>query len=252
MDMEHFFDTERTIGKGLGFLLYGPVHLVWLAITVVIITISCFHYRRLSPAGRVCWKRTVSVLLLTDEILKLILLFVGGNFTKNYLPLHLCNINIMVIAWHAWRPSQTVGSFLYCICVPATLAALLFPGWEKLPVLNFMHLHSFTLHILLALYPVVLTVNGEIKPRAKDIPRCMMLLFAMAVGVYCVNLVLDTNYFYLMKAPKGNPLYWFYKAWGHHWLGIPILVFGALLLMYGPVEIRCYLQSRRKHTLTAK
>lgn len=235
--MEHFLDTERTIGKGLGFDMFGGVHLAWLAVTVLVIFLSCLHYRRLTDTGKDRWKKTVALFLIADEIFKLVLLFVGGNFTKNYLPLHLCNINIMVIAFHAWKPNDKVGNFLYAICVPATAAALLFPGWEKLPVLNFMHLHSFTLHIMLAMYPIVLTVNGEIKPRLKTIPACLGMLLVLAAAVFCVNLVLDTNYFYLMEAPKGNPLYWFYQVWGNHRLGYPFLVGGALMIMYLPVEV---------------
>lgn len=250
--MEHFLDTERTIGKGLGFSLFGSVHLAWLALTTIVIVFSCLHYRKLNDQDRGRWKKIVAVLLILDEIFKLVLLFVGGNFTKNYLPLHLCNINIMVITFHAWKPNRMVGNFLYAICVPATLAALAFPGWEKLPVLNFMHLHSFTLHILLALYPIVLTVNGEIKPRAKDIPRCLMLLIGLAAVIYCINLALDTNYFYLMKAPKGNPLYWFYKNWGNHRLGFPVLIGAALMLMYVPIEINSYLKARKESPSIAK
>jgi hypothetical integral membrane protein (TIGR02206 family) len=252
MDMEHFLDTEGTIGKGFGFSLFGSVHLTWLALTGVLVLFWCVRYRHLSEQGKDRWKKTVAVLLILDEVFKLTMLLVGGNFTKNYLPLHLCNINIMVIAFHAWRPNQVVGSFLYAICVPATMAALAFPGWETLPVLNFMHLHSFTLHMLLALYPIVLTVNGEIKTRAKDIPRCLMLLIGLAAVVYCVNVLLGTNYFYLMKAPKGNPLYWFYQKWGNHRLGFPFLVGAALLLMYIPVEINHFLKAHKKSLYIVK
>lgn len=242
--MEHFLDTEGTIGKGLGFPVFGAVHLIWLALAVLIIGVSCLYYRKLSEQGKDRWKKTVAVLLIFDEIFKLSLLIVGGNFTKNYLPLHLCNINIMVIAYHAWKPNAMVGSFLYGICIPATLAALIFPSWEKLPVMNFMHLHSFTLHILLALYPAVLTVNGEIKPRARDIPKCLMMLIALAAIIYCVNLLLDTNFFFLMEAPKGNPLYWFYQNWGNHRLGFPVLIGAALVLMYAPIEINNHFKNR--------
>lgn len=63
------------------------------------------------------------------------------------------------------------------------------------------------------------------------------MLLALAAVVFCINLVLDTNYFYLMEAPKGNPLYWFYQVWGNHRLGYPFLVGGALMIMYLPVEV---------------
>ncbi len=243
--MEHFLDTVRTIGSGLGFQLYDEVHLAWLCLTVLSVVVGCLHYHRLSEHHREIWRKVIALLLIFNEVFKQVCLQLGGNFTINYLPLHLCNINIFLIAWHAWRPNETLGNFLYTICVPATVAALLFPTWEKLPVLNFMHLHSFTIHILLALYPLVLTVNGDIKPNLKAVPKCLGLLAAMAGGIYCVNLALGTNYFYLMNAPKGNPLYWFQANWGNHLLGIPVLIVAVLAVMYLPVEL--YHRRKQQH-----
>lgn len=235
--MEHFLDTEATIEDGLGFGLFDGVHLAWLAVTVAVIAAGCLLYCRLGDSGKSRFRKTVAVTLVADELFKLVMLFVGGTFTKKYLPLHLCNINIFLITYHAWKPSEMVGKFLYLVCAPAALAALLFPGWADLPVMNFMHLHSFTLHILLAMYPIALIVSGAFKPRLRDVPRCLGILLGEAVAAYCVNVLLDTNYFYLMEAPEGNPLYWFQQTLGNHWLGFPVLIAAALLLMFLPVWI---------------
>ena len=235
--MEHFLETEGTIKDGLGFALYDSVHLAWLAVTVATIVAGCLLYCRLGESGRSRFRKTLAVVLVVDEVFKLVLLFVGGTFTKNYLPLHLCNINIFLIVFHAWKPTDAVGKFLYLVCVPAAMAAVLFPAWTDLPVMNFMHLHSFTLHILLVLYPIALLAGGDVKPRVADVSKCLGILLAEAGVVYGINLLLDTNYFYLMEAPFGNPLYWFQQNWGNHWLGFPILIAAALLLMFLPVWI---------------
>lgn len=244
--MEHFLDTVKTIDKGLGFDLFGPVHITWLVVCVLSVVAGCLHYRSLSDHGKETWRKCLALLLIANEVFKQVCLDIGNTFTLNYLPLHLCNINIFLIALHAWHPNRTIGNFLYTICVPATVAALLFPGWTKLPVLNFMHLHSFTLHIMLAVYPLVLTVNGDIKPRIKDIPKCLCMLAVMAAVIYCINLGLGTNFFYLMKAPKGNPLYWFQQNWGDHRLGFPILIVAVLAVMYLPVEVYQHRKSDKR------
>lgn len=235
--MEYFLCTEAVIPDGLGFALFDGVHLAWLAMTVLAIAAGSLLYCRLTDAWKGRFRKILAMLLVADELIKLVLLLAGGTFTKNYLPLHLCNINIFLTVYHAWKPNEAVGKFLYLVCVPAALAALLFPAWTDLPVLNFMHLHSFTLHILLVLYPAVLVLSGEVKPRLSDVPKCLGILFAEAVVAYCVNLLADTNYFYLMEAPKGNPLYWFQQTLGNHWLGFPVLIVAALLLMFLPIWI---------------
>jgi len=242
--MEYFLYTKGTIPKGLGFSHFDMTHIIWLLVTVFALIYGCRYYKRLSLEGRSRWKKCMALLLIVDEVFKQACLIIGGRFTLGYLPLHLCNINIILIAIHAFKPSKTIGNFLYSVCLPGTMAALLFPDWTKMPVMNFLHLHSFTLHILLAVYPVVLVYNGEIKPRAKDIPRCLGLLLAMAAVIYVVDVALDQNFFYLMDAPKGNPLYWFKKNWGDHRLAFPVLITAVLTVMYFPIEL---LESIKKH-----
>lgn len=236
--MEFFFETEKTIEKGHGFKNFDTEHLLWLAATVVIILIFTLHYRKLKPESRGKWRKTVAVLLVLDEVFKQACLLIGGNFHPSFLPLHLCNANIFLIAIHAWRPHKTIGNFLYVICIPAAIAAMAFPAWDKLPWLNFMYLHSFTVHILLLLYPIALTAGGDIRPEAKQIPKVLVLLAVLAVVEQCFNLLWDTNFFYLMRSGgKNNPLYWFEKNWGDHFYGLPILVAGAMIVMYAPVEL---------------
>lgn len=138
-----------------------------------------------------------------------------------------------LIALHALRPTRLVDNFLYAVCIPAALAALLFPTWVRLPPANFMHLHSFTVHILLATYPIMLTAGRDIRPQAKYLPGCVGLALALAVPVYCINLALGTNFMFLMRADAGNPLRLFEQAFGNHLLGYPVLAGAIFAVMYG-------------------
>lgn len=185
-------------------------------------------------------------LLLLDEAIKIAGLAAFGNYEVSYLPLHLCSINIILIAVHVLKPSKTLGNFLYSICIPAAIAALLFPTWTKLPLLNFMHIHSFTVHILLATSPIMLTAGGDIRPTAKELPKSLLLLMGLALPVYVVNLRCDTNFMFLMEADKGNPLYWFEEMWGSHFLGFPIIMAGVFLVMYFPHIVRYFKKKKAK------
>ncbi len=244
--MRYFLDTVETIPVGVGFSHFGTLHLIWLAVFLLITVANCLWFRRLGVSGRDRWKKAVALLIVADELFKMLMLTIGGRYNFTYLPLHLCSINIFIIAIHAWKPNKTLGRFLYTVCIPGALAALLFPTWTSLPLQNFMHIHSFTIHSLLAMYPVVLAVSGEIKPRAKQIPKCLLLLICMAVPIYGINLLLDTNFMFLMYAETGNPLYWFQEAWGNHLLGFPILIVVIVIVMYLPLEL--YRKIKKKLT----
>ena len=243
--MKYFMHTTGTVPKGLGFKHFDETHLCWLALFLLLAVALCLLYRRLGETGRRRFRYIMAALIVGNELFKVICLVIGGRYTINYLPLHLCSINIVLIAIHAFRPSKALDNFLYTIGLPTAIMALLFPTWTKLPVLNFSHLHSFTVHIELALYPLVLTVGGDIRPRARYIGKCLLLLFCLAAPVYIFNCLFDTNFMFLMSADKGNPLYWFAKNWGSHLWGYPVLGTAVLAVMYLPVEL--YHTYRRHH-----
>jgi hypothetical integral membrane protein (TIGR02206 family) len=232
--VEHFWKTVEVIPEGIGFAHYGALHLCWLAAFAVLAVLNCILYRKLGQKGRKIWRIVVASLLVLDEIYKQIPLFVNGLFTLGYLPLHLCSINIFVIAFHALKPTKSVGNYLYTVCIPGAMAALLFPTWNALPGANYMLIHSFTVHILLALYPIVLTVSGEIKPELKELPKALLLLTGLAAFALICNLLMDANFMFLMYADPGNPLYLFKELWGSHLLGFPVIITGVLLVMHTP------------------
>lgn len=237
--MNHdFLQTVETILPGRGFPLFGTIHLTWLAVFLLIAVINCCWYRKRSATARMRWKRAVAILLIADEIFKFTVLAAGGNLSWFYLPLHLCSINIFLILWHAISPNRHIGAFLYTVCIPGAVAALLFPAWNTLPVSSAMHIHSFTAHILLALYPVVLTAAGEICPTLRQLPWCLAMLAVLAGGIFGVNLLLGTNFMFLMYAEEGNPLAWFAAHWGSHLWGFPVIAAGVIVVMYLPLFFR--------------
>ncbi len=235
--MEHFWETSGTIEAGHGFSHFDTLHISWLIAMVLILAINALWYRKLGETGKTRWRKTVAILILADELFKMAVLTFTGNYTWGYLPLHLCSINIFVIAIHAWKPSPLLSNFLYTICLPGALAALLFPSWTKLPFFNAMQLHSLTIHILLAMYPFVLATAGQLQLSYKMLPKCLGLLVLMAIPVYGINVLLDTNYMFLMYAEKGNPLLWFETNWGSHLLGFPVIIAAVLTVMYLPLEL---------------
>lgn len=243
--MQYFLDTTETIPSGVGFSQYGGLHLAWLAIFLGVTVANCIWYRRLGAKGKDRWRKTVAILLLADEVYKVVMLAIGGRYLASYLPLHLCSINIFIIAIHAWKPSAFLDGFLYTVAIPGAMAALLFPSWTSLPIGNFMHLHSFTVHILLALYPIVLATAGELAPSLKKLGKSLLLLVGMAIPIYVINLLLDTNFMFLMSADEGNPLYLFEQLWGNHLYGFPVIIVGVMLVMYGPLLIFRKIKEKR-------
>ena len=232
--MQNFFFTAETAPAGIGFDLFSPLHLMWLALLIVFAVFCGNIYKKAGEKKRKTLRLTFAALLLADEIFKHVMLIAADSWLPKYLPLHLCSINIFLIIYHAFRPNKTLGTFLYTACIPAAVAAMLFPTWTCLPFLNFIHLHSFTVHILLAVYPMMLLSGGDIVRDIRKVPHCIGILLVMAAINFAVNLALDTNFMFLMYAPEGNPLYWFQQTFGNHFIGFPVLIAAVVVVMYLP------------------
>lgn len=243
--MTYFFDSVETIEPGHGFTYYDSLHLSWLALFVVATVFSCIWYNKMSDPAKKRWKKIVATCIIIIELCKYVFRLSTGTFVLEDLPFHLCGLNIFMIAINAWKPNKTVNNFLYFTCIPGALAALLFPDWYALPLGNYMHLHSFIIHILLTMYPIVLLVNGELKPSIKDMPKALLLLLILAVLVFGLNQLWDSNYMFMSYVEDGNPLQIFENLWGNHLYGYPIVVAAVLLVMYGPLELVHKLRKNR-------
>ena len=231
--MSNFLHTSDTIPEGFGWTHFCPMHLAWIAGAVAVTLVLSLLYRRCDEKQRSVMRKVLALALIADELFKMVCLFIGGNYEPTYLPLHLCSINIIFIAIHAWKPGKLLDNFLYGICIPGAVAALLFPTWVKLPPTSFMYWHSFTVHILLITYPVMVTVGGDLKPDWRQLPKSLLFTFCLALPIYIFNMVFDTNYMFLMYAEAGNPLLLFEEWFGNHLIGIPVLGAVFIGLMYG-------------------
>ena len=232
-----FFTTGENMPEGMGFRTFDGTHLTWLVAGVLVCIAACMMFRRLPEQKRKLTLKILGGYMIFQEILKDLVLLAVGEFSWGSLPFHLCGINILLIGFDVFRQVKTVRSFLYYFAIPGAALALIFPNWTDTPAFNFFHIHSFTIHFLLVLYPLLLVTTGQVDTDLRAAIRGVGLLVAMAVPVYFLNLLWDTNFMFLMDSDTGNPLEFFQNLLGSHLWGFPILLPVVIGLMYLPVRI---------------
>ncbi len=232
-----FFMTSDNIPNGLGFQAFGLTHILWLLAGLLFCIAACIFYRKLSSSKHKIMLTALGVLIFLLEVVKDLVLIGLREFGWENLPFHLCGINILLITFDVIKQSKVVRSFLYYFSIPGAALALLFPNWTEMPVWNFFHIHSFTIHILLVLYPLLLVTTDQVSTDLKSALRGTLLLVGMAIPVYFLNLLWDTNFMFLMEPDSGNPLEMFEKLLGSHLWGFPILLPVVILVMYLPTRI---------------
>lgn len=230
-----FFATKETVPEGVGFSTFDRTHLLWLVAILLFSVVAIVFYRKLNTKNRNVMRIVIGSAIVLLEVIKDIVAAVQGNFSVGHLPFHLCGINILLIAFDMIKPTKTVRNFLYYFCIPGAMLALLFPNWTVLPCLNFSHIHSFVIHALLVLYPLLLVADEAVKAEIKVVPKCILLLICMAIPIYFVNLLCDTNFMFLMDPETGNPLGLFEQYLGSHLWGFPVLLPIVMAIMYLPL-----------------
>ncbi|MBQ2327496.1 MAG: YwaF family protein [Clostridia bacterium] len=231
--MENFFYIIENVPDGIGFRHFDSFHITWLIISLICVVIGCSVYCRLGSRGRDTMRKALAALIILDEVFKMWLLWTIGTYPIDYLPLHLCSINIFVIVYHAWKRSDFWGQFLFYLCVPGAIAALLFCTWTPLPPQAGMLLHSFTIHIMLILYPLMMVVGGDLVPDLRSLPKVTLALVGFAVPATYFNVKYGTNFLFIGHAQNGTPFMLFEEYCGSYLVGVPFL----LALMYFLVHL---------------
>ena len=230
--LQYFFETSDTITQGVGWKHFDVLHISELIFTLLAVIGFSFLYKKLGVNGRKTMRILLAAFIIFDELVKIAITGFWGDYFPDYLPLHLCSINIILITIHIFKPSRMLDNFLYSFCIPAAALALLTPTWTKLPFLNIMHLHSVSVHIALLLYPVMLTAAGDIRPDYRQIWKALVLLAFLALPISIFNHFFDTNFMFLNRLQKGTPLVWFDETFGSYLFGFPILLAAILFIMY--------------------
>ena len=241
-------DTMQALhGYGYhAFELFGPVHLFWLGLCAGLCAGGFLLYRRLGPMGRRRVLAVLTVLLLADELLKDVSSLATGQFVWQFLPFHLCSINLFVCVWHTLRPGPVSAEALYALSLPGAAAALLFPSWQALPLCNVMHLHSSTAHILLILYPVLLLAGG-FRPQVRRLPAVFGIFCLDVLAAAAVNALCGTNFMFL-RGPYGNAaLSLIERAFGPgpgYLCGLMLIVLAVWAALYAPWAAAARLRRR--------
>ena len=105
MELKYFFINTLKIeeqGLDIGFNLYCPGHLLWLAVIAAATVFITGYYIKQTEERRTGIRKFFAVAILCSEILKDLILIIIGAPMKGYLPLHLCGLAIFAMMWDAF------------------------------------------------------------------------------------------------------------------------------------------------------
>lgn len=225
--------TEKYGWYYQGFRLFGTGHLCFLAGAVAVWVLCSLLYKRFSQKGRSIMLRALALFIVLYEAATLTAYAVTDQWTNGVLPLHLCSINIFVCTFYAFFPNKLTADFLYGVCLPGALFALVVPSWNTLPLWNFFCIHSFILHIVLVMFPILLIVGGH-RPRVGSLWKLFLILVVLCVPISYLNAKLNTNFFFISGTSDNALLNVLRDNLPDYRIGLLLVISAVWIIMFTP------------------
>ncbi len=240
LDLTYFWTNTQQIeeqGLAIGFSLYEPGHLAWLAAIAVFSALVSGKYKGLDDARRRKVRRFFAIAIVLMEVYRDSVLYLTGNFRVEYLPLHLCSYAILGLLLNAFSPGQKIekvsGQLIAYAFMPGAVSALLFCNWTEYPFLNYMCIHSFVFHGWIVCYMVMRYRAGELAPSYRGAWQSLLFLVLLGGPLFAFNRAFGTNFMFLNEASEGSPLVplWniFGRTFGYPGYLAAIVVLAALI-----------------------
>ena len=233
--------------------LFGPVHIGTLIAAVIINLIIFFLLKKLSAKAQ----HIVLGILSFAGLATIIYNLVTWGRPLEYLPLHLCSLNGMLLPFAVWSKNKTACNLLLLWSLGAMFALVALPYSSQQMVLFGWPFNFFYFpHVLEVGIPIMMFALGLAKLDRKCMKSTLIITFSAYTIIHFINLtinnaqlldfngeVIKVSYMFSIYSPDfANPVLDFfysiipYDYW-YFFLSIPIIII-YLMIWYLPGIIK--------------
>lgn len=230
VNLNSFFDRRHETD----FIMFSMPHLLALAVIalVVVLLFRCRFALRSQPSLRRSVRLLLACLLLFCEAGLHVWYFSQGIWKTGFsLPLELCGITLLLSAVMLFTRSRLLYSFLYFAGIGGAFIALLTPNLVY-PFPHFRFLLFFTAHGAIILASLFMTWAEGYRPTLRSLFFTMLCLNGVAACVYAANLMLGSNYMFLVRKPSTFSVLDYFGPYPYYLLVEEAFAFVIFLLMY--------------------
>jgi hypothetical integral membrane protein (TIGR02206 family) len=135
-----------------------------------------------------------------------------------------------------WHPKYRFHEVLYFWILAGTLQAIITPHlFNGFP--NFIFIKYWIVHAGLVVFAVYVTVVYDFKPTLASLRKAFLALQGYVIFIVIVNLLLGSNYVYVLHKPPTASLLDYLGPWPWYLLVCEILCLVLFFLAYLPVKV---------------
>ena len=227
--------------NALFFLTFAAFILILIIVSLImrkrsekakrtLIAVTCI----LTFIGFFVYKYYISIDTEYDQITQ----NMGGFNWWGELPLHLCNINLILIPIAVMTMKKPLLSFCFFIAPIGALMALLMPanGFSGYSILLPRMIGFYGIHFIIIICALAIATFGLYRPKFRDLPLTLLTIFLIALVVFGINMLFrvtglhpKANYFFSVET-EGNFLLEIF----HKWIPVPFLYLIPSILILAP------------------
>ena len=227
--MSPFFEDNAS------FTMFSSEHWTVLGVVLLLTVLLPLFGRRYLNRHQQLWLGRAMAIFISAVLVawNIIALTIGHYDWREDLPVHLCFFVSLILPILAWQPSLRSHEVLFYLILSGTAQANLTPRLhESFPHYDFIY--YWVTHSGLLVYVVYVTVTQRLHPTRRGILRAFVCLNVFAACVLGVNLLLGTNYLYLMAKPPTASLLDFFGPWPWYILVSEVVALVLFWLCYLP------------------
>ena len=240
MSDHHFNHITMERGNIMTWGSFGIIHITSLILGIGLIIGLYFLLKRFSPKVQ-----TIVLGILSFSGIAAILynLLMWGS-PLEYLPLHLCSLNAMVLPFAVWTRNKVLNNLLLLWGLGALLALVVNTAQASFEIFSWTFVFYFFPHLLEIGIPVLMFSLRLVKRELKCISSTVLITIGAYTVIHFINVALNqyfinsnsldyagnliqVNYMYSIK-PENPLLQLFYNIIPHsYWymyLAIPLIV----------------------------
>jgi hypothetical integral membrane protein (TIGR02206 family) len=187
---------------GGAFELFGPAHLVTLAVIAALTVWLARAGLAATADGRRALRRALAVLLLVNEASWHAWNLANSAWDPGHmLPLHVCSVMVWIAVAVLWTGYRPLYASMYLLGVAGALQAMITPDAGIYGFPHFRFLQTMIAHGGLVSAGIWVVTAERYSPSARDGVRVLAALNVYALAVYFVNGWIGSNYLYVNAKP---------------------------------------------------
>lgn len=238
--MKEFFGYGGYTREPEGYMSWQ--HLTFVtALMVIMVVLAVYLGRRYRYSDDKAKNKVIiasAILIDTFELIKIIVFITRSDTPETawhgLLPLFLCSIQLITIPLAAFAKGRVKEAALDFVFIFGILGAVLGTygagqNYNAYPVMSIDNVFSGITHTISGFASLYIVISGMASMKKKNTPITFAILFSFGVAALVTNLLLDTNYMFLMRG-DGTPYDILYNLVGGNAVIYPIVVMGLFVV----------------------